>query len=103
MILEHIILDVAPEQAEAFVEAFRQASPIIAATDGYIRHELNCCLETPGRFVLLVQWDTLEAHMVNFRQSPAYEQWRAALHHFYVNKPLVEHFELAYAHAAPVK
>ncbi len=101
MILEHVVLDVAPERADSFLEAFRLASPIIATTDGYIHHELRRCLETPGRFLLLVEWVNLDAHMVNFRQSPAYERWRAALHHFYVNKPVVEHFELAYAHTSP--
>ncbi len=103
MILEHVVLDVAPEQSAVFLEAFRQASPIIAATDGYIRHQLNNCVETPGRFLLLVEWENLDAHMVNFRQSAAFEQWRAALHHFYVNKPVVEHFELAYTHISPME
>ena len=28
-----------------------------------------------------------------FRGSAAYEEWRAALHHFYDPFPLVEHFE----------
>jgi hypothetical protein len=29
-----------------------------------------------------------------FRGSPAYEEWRRLLHHFYDPPPVVEHFEV---------
>jgi heme-degrading monooxygenase HmoA len=41
-----------------------------------------------------VQWERLEDHTEGFRQSLAYEEWRAALHHFYDPFPVVEHFEV---------
>ncbi len=42
--------------------------------------------------MLLVRWDSLEAHTVGFRQSPDYQQWRALLHHFYDPFPTVLHY-----------
>lgn len=42
--------------------------------------------------VLLVRWDSLEAHTVGFRQSPEYQQWRTLLHHFYDPFPTVLHY-----------
>jgi heme-degrading monooxygenase HmoA len=63
---------------------------------GYVRHELQRCLETPDRFLLLVWWETLEAHTVGFRGSPQYQEWRKQLHHFYDPFPTVEHFVKAY-------
>lgn len=93
MILEAALLNIKKEVNEAFENAFRQASPIIASMPGYIRHELHHCLEDPGRYLLLVQWEKLEDHTVGFRQSPLYEQWKRSLHHFYDPFPLVEHFE----------
>ena len=42
--------------------------------------------------MLLVEWDSLEAHTEGFRGSPAYQEWRALLHHFYDPHPVVEHF-----------
>ena len=93
MILEAVMLQVKTGQEPAYEAAFRQASPIIAATPGYIRHELRRCLETPGKYLLLVEWETLEAHTVNFRGSHAYGEWKALLHHFYDPFPTVEHFE----------
>jgi heme-degrading monooxygenase HmoA len=98
MILEHVILDVIPGKEAEYEAAFQHASPIIAATPGYIHHTLSRCHETPNRYLLLVQWETMDAHMINFRGSPAYQEWRAALHHFYLPTPLVEHFTQVYSH-----
>lgn len=92
MILESAILNVKTGQAAAFEAAFASASPLIASTPGYVRHELQRCLETPDRYLLLVWWETLEAHTVGFRGSAEYQQWRALLHHFYEPFPTVEHF-----------
>lgn len=95
MILEAAVLNVRPGSEVAFEEAFRAASPLIAATPGYLSHQLQRCVETKGRYLLLVQWETLEAHTVGFRNSSAYQQWKEQLHHFYDPFPLVEHFENA--------
>jgi heme-degrading monooxygenase HmoA len=92
MILESAILNVKAGQAAAFEAAFATASPLIASMPGYMRHELQRCLETPDRYLLLVWWETLEAHTVGFRGSAEYQQWRALLHHFYDPFPTVEHF-----------
>jgi heme-degrading monooxygenase HmoA len=61
--------------------------------DGYISHELQRCLETPGKYLLLVEWRSLEDHTVGFRQSAGYLEWKRLLHHFYDPFPTVEHFE----------
>lgn len=92
MILEIAHLDVKPNETDAFEIAFQNASPLIAATPGYIAHELRRCIEIPRRYVLLVQWETLQAHTVAFRQGENYPEWRRLLHHFYDPFPLVEHY-----------
>jgi heme-degrading monooxygenase HmoA len=48
--------------------------------------------------ILLVNWETLEAHTVDFRTSPEYQEWRKLLHHFYDPFPNVEHYELVFNH-----
>lgn len=94
MILEVAILDVKPGVTEEFEAAFKTASPIIASISGYISHELQRCIETQYRYILLVRWQKLEDHTVGFRQSAEYQQWRSLLHHFYDPFPSVEHYEL---------
>ena len=91
MILEVAVLNVRPGQTTEFETAFAKASRIISAMPGYISHELQRCIETSHRYLLLVEWTTLEAHTVGFRGSPDYQQWKALLHHFYDPFPTVEH------------
>ena len=93
MILEAALLNVRSGQRDAFEAAFREASPLIASIEGYCGHELHRCLETQGRYLLLVRWRSVEDHTVGFRQSPQYARWRELLHHFYEPFPTVEHFE----------
>jgi len=92
MILEAAMLQVRPGTEAAFETAFAEASPIIASMGGYHGHELQRCLEAPGKYLLLVRWERLEDHTVGFRQSPRYAEWRRLLHHFYDPFPTVEHF-----------
>jgi len=100
MILEAAILDVIPGKEKEFEEAFGNASPIIASMKGYISHQLQHCIEAPNRYLLLVQWETLEAHTVGFRGSPEYQEWRKMLHHFYDPFPTVQHYELNFENKA---
>jgi heme-degrading monooxygenase HmoA len=92
MILESALLDVKPGAEAAFEAAIYEARPLIAATPGFRAIEVRRCLETPNRYLLLVEWEKLEDHTVGFRQSARYEKWRALLHHFYDPFPRVEHF-----------
>lgn len=96
MILEVAILDVKPGLGQEFEIAFKTASTLIASMPGYISHQLQRCVETANRYILLVQWQRLEDHTVGFRQSPEYQQWRSLLHHFYEPFPRVEHYEVIF-------
>ena len=60
---------------------------------GYVSHQLQRCVEVPNRYVLLVNWETLEAHTVGFHGLPEYQDWKRLLHHFYDPFPTVEHYE----------
>lgn len=92
MILESAMLSVRPAQSAAFEAALRQARPLIAASKGFKGIEVRPCIEAPGRYLLLVRWETLEDHTVGFRGSDRYPKWKALLHHFYDPFPTVEHF-----------
>jgi heme-degrading monooxygenase HmoA len=92
MILEAAMLQVVRGREAEFEAAFRQASPIIASMAGYQGHELQRCLESPAKYLLLVRWERLEDHTLGFRGSPEYQQWKRLLHHFYDPFPTVEHF-----------
>lgn len=92
MIFEHALLDVKPGQGAAFEAALAKALPLISATQGFLGIEVRPCIEVPNRYLLLVQWESVEAHEKGFRGSPRYAEWKALLHHFYDPFPQVTHF-----------
>ena len=92
MITEHAILNVIPGREDDFMATMERAKSIIAASPGFHSLRVERGLEHPSTFLLLAQWDSLEAHTEGFRGSGAYQEWRSLLHHFYDPFPVVEHF-----------
>ncbi|EEX94632.1 antibiotic biosynthesis monooxygenase [Vibrio orientalis CIP 102891 = ATCC 33934] len=97
MILEVAILDVKPNLEAEFEHNFAKAQTIISSMKGYVSHQLQRCIENPSRYILLVNWETLEDHEQGFRQSAEYQEWKALLHHFYDPFPTVEHYKPVYS------
>ncbi len=92
MILEAAILNVKSGQAVAFEAAMAAARPLIAASKGCEGMEDRPGHEDPNRYLPLVRWARLEDHTEGFRGSERYQDWKAALHHFYEPFPSVEHY-----------
>jgi heme-degrading monooxygenase HmoA len=95
MILEHADLRIDPSRAADFEVAIeRGITTVIAHAQGFQGYKVNRSQETPGRYVLMIYWNTLEDHMVGFRQSDAFVQWRAIVGPYFLQPPVVEHLEL---------
>ncbi|MFV0680903.1 antibiotic biosynthesis monooxygenase family protein [Ottowia sp.] len=94
MIIEVADFRVAPEKRGEFQSAMADAvQRVLSKAEGYLGHEILSGLESPERVLLIVRWQTLEAHTVGFRQSPAFAEWRTIIGPYFVQAPLVEHFE----------
>ena len=95
MILEHADIRTDPARTAEFEEAIlRGASSVIAQARGFKGFKVNRSIESPGRYILMIYWDTLEDHTVGFRQSPAFAEWRSIVGPFFLQPPVVEHLEL---------
>ena len=92
-VLEVAILDIKKGREAEFEEVFSKAQDIISAANGYISHQPQKCVENDSRYILLVNWRTIEDHTVGFRESKEYQEWKSLLHHFYEPFPEVEHFK----------
>ncbi len=93
MILEVAILNIKKGLSENFETSFQKAEKIIASMKGYISHELKKCVEKDDKYILLVNWETIEDHEEGFRKSKEYQEWKTLLHHFYEPFPIVEHYK----------
>ncbi|WP_019068960.1 antibiotic biosynthesis monooxygenase family protein [Streptomyces hokutonensis] len=92
MIVEHAELTVEAGREREFAEVFGKAREVLAEADGFRWAELLQGVERPGVFLLLVGWDSVEAHMVGFRESEPFARWRALVGPFFAESPAVEHF-----------
>ena len=95
MILELADIRIHPGKQAEFDAAIRRgAETVISKAKGFRGYKVNKGIETPERYVLMIFWDTLENHTVDFRQSPAFQQWRAIVGPYFAAPPAVEHFSL---------
>lgn len=91
MVLEVALIDVSPGSEDAFSVAYKEAAPLVDQTPGCRSMRMTRGIETPTRFVLLVEWDSVEAHE-EFRASDRFPQWRALIGPHFAAPPQVEHF-----------
>lgn len=92
MVLEVAQFEVLPGQEGAFAAACAKGRELITETPGCRSVRMTRGIESPSRFVLLVEWDSVEAHEVNFRQHERFGQWRALIGPYLAQPPVVEHF-----------
>ncbi len=93
MVLEIAIMTIKPDRISQFEAVFAKAAPITASTPGYISHELQRCIETKGKYFYMIRWESMDAHLVNFRQSPRMPEFRGLLADFWAQPNFTEHFE----------
>ncbi len=95
MILEIADIRIQPGQQAAFDEAIqRGVTSVISKAKGFRGYKINKGIESPERYLLMIFWDTMENHTIDFRQSPAFSAWRAIVGPFFAQPPQVEHFTL---------
>jgi len=92
MIVERAEFTIAEADAEQFEAAYAQAKKLLAQTEGMQWAHMHRGVERPGSYLLLVGWESLEAHTVNFRESERFPQWRALIGPYFAAAPQVEHY-----------
>jgi heme-degrading monooxygenase HmoA len=91
MVLEIALINVAAGQEDTFAAAYLGAREVLATTPGCRSVRMTRGIESPSRFVLLVEWDSVDAHEQNFRGTERFSEWRAAIGPFFDGPPDVQH------------
>jgi len=91
MILEIAQIDVKPGMESDFEAGVKAATPLFQRAKGCTGMTLQRSHEMPRRYRLFVQWETLENHTVDFRESADYQEWRNLVGHCFAGAPHVEH------------
>ena len=95
MILELADIHIPPDkQAEFDAAIIKGVETVASKAKGFRGYKVNQGIESPERYVLMIFWDTLENHTVDFRGSAAFAEWRAIVGPYFAEPPKVEHFTL---------
>lgn len=93
MILELAHITISKQKQEAFEDALGKAKEVLNQADGYVSHEFKRCMEEGSKYILLINWESLEAHTEGFRKSELFKEWRDLIGGFFVEPPQVYHYQ----------
>ena len=93
MIVELAILRAKEGDTERMRAGLRAARNVIAQAQGYRGSVFHQGIEDPRRFVLRIEWDSIEDHMQGFRNGPLFAQWRSHWGQYLDGTPDVMHYE----------
>ena len=93
MVLEVADIEITAGDEDDFIVAYRSVRDVLAGTPGCRSVRMTRGVESPTRFVLLVEWDDIAAHENNFRGTDRFTAWRAAIGPYFARPPHVEHVQ----------
>jgi heme-degrading monooxygenase HmoA len=91
MITEIAELSIKPDSHDAFLAAVKEAVPLFKRAKGCKAMKLERLTERPDVYHLVISWETLENHTVDFRGSDDFQAWRGLVGGFFAEPPRVEH------------
>ena len=92
MIVEYIRYTVPSDDAEAFVEAYRQASAALETSEHCLAYELSRGVEQPEHFVMRIEWDSLDGHEQGFRKRAEFAAFFAHVRPFFDQIDEMKHY-----------
>jgi heme-degrading monooxygenase HmoA len=92
MILEIASLDIKIDTLEEFESILDKAKSVISQSKGFVSISFQKCIETPGKYLAFIYWETLEDHTKGFRESDLFIEWRKVLSPYFNSAPFADHY-----------
>ena len=86
------MIEVKPGEEDAFVAAYQRVRREVTGTPGCLSVRMTRGVESPSRFVLLVEWESVEVHLAGVRGTERFTRWRAGIGPHLAAPPQVEHY-----------
>jgi quinol monooxygenase YgiN len=94
VVIEVAELRVQPGRQAEFEEAIRQGlTTLIAAAKGAEGYTLLRCVEDPELYLMQIRWESIQAHLVDYREGPLSQQFRALCRPFFAQPATMQHFD----------
>jgi quinol monooxygenase YgiN len=92
MIHEVAIFTAVEGKADELGPAILRGLEVIRQHPACISARVERCIEQPDRYMLVVAWTSLEAHMQDFRGGPLLPLWRSHITGLHDGNPSVLHY-----------
>ncbi|WP_420567996.1 antibiotic biosynthesis monooxygenase family protein [Thalassovita sp.] len=94
MIIEVAHITVTPGSGAEFEAAVTEAINVFRQAKGCRGLHLQKCTEAPDEYEVIIRWETLENHTIDFREGPLFQDWRGLVGGFFAKPPEVKHYEV---------
>ena len=91
MFMEVAEIQIKPGAEALFEAGVQQAVHLFQRAQGCRAMRLERSVEHQANYILLVEWDTIEDHMVHFRNSDDFQEWRRLVGEHFAVPPRVGH------------
>jgi quinol monooxygenase YgiN len=94
MVVEYIRYRIPPERREPFEAAYRDAAGSLDASEHCLTYELSHGIEESERYILRIEWDSLEGHEQGFRRGPEFQPFFASVRPFVDEIEEMRHYDV---------
>lgn len=93
VIVEYVRYAIASGHQAEFEEAYARAQEVLMASPHCVAYELARCTDAPTDYVLRIEWDSADGHLVGFRQGSEFPGFLKAIGPFVPNIQEMRHYE----------
>jgi heme-degrading monooxygenase HmoA len=91
MVLEIAHITVKAGMEAEFEAGAAKAPAVFKRAKGCKGMEIRRSIEHPAHYYLMIEWETLENHTVDFRESEDFQVWRSLVSHCFASPLEVQH------------
>jgi quinol monooxygenase YgiN len=94
VIVEYIRYRIPPDRCASFIDAYEQAAGYLSASPECLAYELSHCIEEQERYVLRIEWKSIQEHLDGFRKGTAFQEFLRLVQPFVQHIEEMKHYEL---------
>lgn len=110
MIVEYIRYKLDKHETEShedtfgnFEAAYRAGAASLDASPHCLGYELTRCVEEQDRYILRIEWDSVEGHLMGFRRAPEFAPFLTAIKPYIKDIEEMQHYMLTTVVASKAK
>ena len=93
MIVEYTRYRIPEDRRAAFEKAYQDAAQYLQNSPHCLGYELTHCTEETDRYILRIQWKSIDEHLHGFRTEPGFKEFFRLVQPFIHDIEEMQHYE----------